>query len=281
MRSSPVQSAARRYEMHGHGLSIEKNGQRRADKTRGQIESSTVCGDHNVEMAKIMVAKHKLPLIITGHSQGAVGTILSTRRVVDVCKANDVPYVTGVYLSPIMEGAMSKCCTPCCCAPVAKCCCGICGCCGFLYVPMDGANKLGFNPGYILSDHASKDDRNQTHVNLYNWGFNVCMNSAAGGVPNWPRLLAEIDVGVPGRIFAGTEEVEAASWLKETEQKKLPSSFRVDILQGLTHDYLNADPNSMQAIGKIFDYIDAARGPDGRGGQAVVDAVPDMDRGGP
>ena len=79
----------------------------------------------------------------------------------------------------------------------------------------------------------------------------------------------------------GTEEAEAASWLKETEQKKLPSSFRVDILQGLTHDYLNADPNSMQAIGKIFDYIDAARGPDGRGGQAVVDAAPDMDRGGP
>lgn len=56
------------YEMHGHGLSLEKNGVRRADNSRGKVEGMRgLVDDHNVEMAKIMLYRHQLPLVLTAH----------------------------------------------------------------------------------------------------------------------------------------------------------------------------------------------------------------------
>ena len=49
-------------------------------------------------------------------------------------------------------------------------------------------------------------------------------------------LLPEINVGVTGKIFAATEEVEAASWLKPNVQAKLPTTFSVHVLEGMVHE---------------------------------------------
>eukprot|EP01051_Picozoa_sp_SAG22_P019578 SAG22_NODE_3661_length_1587_cov_1.270833_2_plen_313_part_00 len=134
------------YDMHGHGLSLEKNGVKlcvraaselhhwpaaasacssssiraqiravnlfipmrvvcvRPESKRGKIEGcQEPIAVHVVEMAKLMLAKHKLPLIITGHSMGATGTFFATRRVVEACKAAGVPYVCGLYLAPQLQ----------------------------------------------------------------------------------------------------------------------------------------------------------------------------------
>lgn len=214
------------YEMHGHGDSLEKNGVRRAVKTRGELEGVPVATNHHVEMAKIMLAKYKLPLIITGHSMGACITLLSTRRIVEACRAMGVPYITGVYLSPVLSIT-----PPCCCYTwQVKCACAIfcCGGCCCARFPMETAP--GLNPGDILGEN-----RNQTHIRPWTYIWN-CLAPPPDGSGSMATVLPEIDIGVSGKIFAATKEKEAAALLKPKVQAQLPATFSVHVLEGMVHE---------------------------------------------
>jgi hypothetical protein len=193
------------YDMHGHGLSLEKNGVAwTTEAKRGKIEGvQGVIDTHLVEIVKIFLERHKLPLMLLGHSLGAQAAMLATRQVVELCRAAGVPYVTGAYLAPHVQAT-----PPCCCGCCTPCCCGAC-CCGCGYCCKMGKHQAeeGKNPGGVLTGGKIEEDRNATSVLFYHmFSTGVCLPSSAGGTASWARYTPEIDVGVPGRVFVGDKD---------------------------------------------------------------------------
>lgn len=88
------------YDVHGHGLSLEKNGQRRPESSRGVIDSLNVNSAHIIEMAKTLLTQYSLPLIVVGHSLSASGLVFATRDIIEACKARENQAAYFVYLAP-------------------------------------------------------------------------------------------------------------------------------------------------------------------------------------
>eukprot|EP00929_Paragymnodinium_shiwhaense_P120699 TRINITY_DN92721_c0_g1_i1.p1 TRINITY_DN92721_c0_g1~~TRINITY_DN92721_c0_g1_i1.p1 ORF type:complete len:337 (+),score=50.11 TRINITY_DN92721_c0_g1_i1:97-1107(+) len=234
------------YDQHGHGLSLEKNGKAMSDRKRGVLESVAVLGDHMVEMAKYALNKYKLPLIIMGHSLGADGCVLATKRIAEACKAQSVPFVCAAYVAVPLSATPQccgvggiKCCAACCCP-----CSFLCGC----SVPKNFA--ADFNPGLMFGS----PDRNASRIYPYRYCVDVCLPSGRGGTPDWPTLLKAIDIGVKARVFFGDKDEHwKAEW-----KTKLPNNgdISLEVWPGVTHDCLSVDPKSMECISNIFAYID-------------------------
>ena len=194
------------YDMHGHGLSLEKNGAAwTSEPNRGKIEGvQGVIDTHLVEIVRIFLERHKLPLMLLGHSLGAQAAMLATRQVVELCRAAGVTYVAGAYLAPQLQ-LPPACCCGCCTKIVCGACC--CACCGDCCRMGKNQAEEGKNPGGVLTGGKLEDDRNATAVLFYNmFAVGICLPSSAGGAPNWARLTPEIDVGVPGRVFIGDKD---------------------------------------------------------------------------
>jgi len=78
------------YDVHGHGESLEKNGKPfyPAGFRGAMVESTKTLVDHYVELASLVIAQHKLPLVIMGHSGGGQTICLATDRVVELCASS-------------------------------------------------------------------------------------------------------------------------------------------------------------------------------------------------
>ena len=104
--------------------------------------------NHDVGMAKLVVEKCILPLIISGHSFGGMAIAKATDRIAEVCDQNGASFVMALYLAPAIYpvgpeakiGIPLPCCR-CICAGCWVCCC--CNFCGVLVCPMP---DQGLNP---------------------------------------------------------------------------------------------------------------------------------------
>merc|ERR1719198_644380 len=94
------------FEQHGHGRSINKDGMRAVAPRKVGLYFEKGCGtqnwvDHWVEMAQIIIEKHKpLPLILMGHSFGGMALIAAFPKIAELCKSNGVRIATVVLLAP-------------------------------------------------------------------------------------------------------------------------------------------------------------------------------------
>jgi len=231
------------YDQHGHGESLEKNGIKMPEKRRGVLDSSgfAVLGDHMVAMSKFVLDKYKLPLMIMGHSLGADGACLGTRRIVEECKVAKVPFICALYL------AIPTSYTPgCCCDPCIKCC--ACCCCGCPCCVCSQPFWKEFNPGHVLGEQ----DHLPSRIYLRSYCIDVCTTPAGGGPPDFMTLIPAIDAGVNARVFFGNKD----HFFKKEFKTKLPTHIHLEVFDGVTHDFLSADPRSMECIGKLFEYID-------------------------
>jgi hypothetical protein len=230
--------------MHGHGLSLQKGDATTSEKRRGCLDSAACIADHLVELVKIAIRKYNLPLCIMGHSMGADGCVLATRRIVEECAAANIRLVCALYLALPMSA------TPVCfcgSAAVLKCCLGTCCGCPCCYCRKDFSKE--FNPGLILG----APDRNAQGITLYNWLRDALLPPSAGGPPDWKSLAIALNVPeVNGRVFFGDKD----NFYKKQFKTRLPPNIDIEIFPGVDHDFLSADLNSLECIGKLFAYID-------------------------
>ena len=65
---------------------------------RGCVDSFKVTVPHAVEVAKVVIAEHKLPLILVGHSMGGATAMMASAMIAQECKQASVPLVCALYL---------------------------------------------------------------------------------------------------------------------------------------------------------------------------------------
>lgn len=157
------------YDAHGHGNSREKHGVAGNPKWQGTMVDSYGCAErHATEIAELVVAKHKLPLVLMGHSLGATTAMVATDGIITACRKHGVAFATGIYLAPGLGTLQAKT-LPCCPLAGAHCCCvgvwALCCCCNHCNQPCCPGEKHDHNPDGLLGP-----DNIGSHAN-----FSVCL----------------------------------------------------------------------------------------------------------
>lgn len=236
------------FDTNGHGESLEKNGQPLlAKKWRGvTIEKTSVKVDHLIEIAELVIKKHGLPLVIAGHSGGGLTCCLATDRVIELCEANGVPFVTGLYLSPGLEALRSQ--APCglaCCRCCVGCCwlgC-CCNCCGKPCLPVGG----DYNP-----EDALGEDNTFKYLHL----GQLLMNTKVypDGPADVPQAAERMTKLKDGLAFIGSKDENIKVPVVERLGTAVPG-LQVEVKEGLKHDYLNMNKPGETASNTTIDYL--------------------------
>eukprot|EP00931_Biecheleriopsis_adriatica_P005010 TRINITY_DN106586_c0_g1_i1.p1 TRINITY_DN106586_c0_g1~~TRINITY_DN106586_c0_g1_i1.p1 ORF type:complete len:343 (+),score=26.59 TRINITY_DN106586_c0_g1_i1:141-1169(+) len=248
------------FEQSGHGLSLKRHGQQVVPQRMQSMyyekgRSAEVWCDHLVEIAEIVIKKHKpLPLILTGHSFGGSAALAATAKIADLCKEHSVKFLTAVYMAPgLYEGSAPPCFNAClmaciCCCCWSCCCCNGCG--GGACIPCSIAqNSLNPNQVFTGPDYP---DRNPHYCNCSYSGW-PC-GPAYSRVINVEAAAKNVKSIDRGFLYVGDKD----ELRKCNQQLSVAAPHLTFVLdEGVAHEFLHEE-GGMESIAKIWAHIDEA-----------------------
>ena len=244
------------YDRAGHGESLEKNGKVFGNpKFRGGlIESVATWENHMVHLAALVLGKHKLPLVVLGHSGAGMIECLASDRIVAACAHAGVPPPVFIYAAPGVGamhanapcGSMAgyRCCWGCCC----------CGCCGQPCIPGD--------LGYINPDGVLGPDTSAKYVNCDQvWIESLPYPKGGADVPEAAAHMTKVQNGL---LYVGSKD-ENLPLAKIKQLAEAVPALTLEIAEGKPHDMLNmnkvhGDTTSVQVIEHFLDWAEAQIG---------------------
>ena len=250
------------YDRAGHGESLEKNGKEVAPRGfRGAIidreKGVSAWTDHTVEIAEIIMRKHKLPLIVLGHSGAGAVLGMATNKLIALADEHGLPHPIFLYLSPGIGFMQANapcgmaCCHYCLCGGCWVCCC--CNCCGKPCIPND--------MDYMNPDSVLGPPNHSKYVNC-NQGWMETLPPPMGtvDVPDVAACMTELQPGY-GVVYYGSKD-EVIPRKKMEKLVEVVPALTFDLAEGKPHDYLNmnkinGDTTSVDVIEHLMDTAQA------------------------